>query len=158
MTAVDWIARWRGIEGQHYSAEADRYDDINGAFGDALLEAAALSAGERVLDVGCGAGAVTVEAARRVRPDGLVLGIDVSPDLLALARDRVSSAGLTEVELVEADAGAYPYDEGTFDIVVSRNSLMFFTNADAAFARLARALRPGGRIAFTAPQGLDRNP
>jgi SAM-dependent methyltransferase len=158
MTAVDWIARWRGDEGQHYRAEANRYDDINRAFGHALIEAATLAAGERVLDVGCGAGAVTVEAARRVRPGGSVLAIDVSPDLLAITRDRVRRAGLTEVELIEADAAAYPFDEGTFDIVLSRNGLMFFTDTDAAFVTLARALRPGGRIAFTAPQGLDRNP
>jgi SAM-dependent methyltransferase len=158
MTAVDWVARWRGDEGQHYSSEAARYDDINRAVGDALIEAARLAPGGRVLDVGCGTGAMALEAARRVHPGGSVLGIDVSPDLLAIARDRVRHAAVTDVELVEADAATYPYAEATFDIVMSRNGLMFFNDADAAFANLARALRPGGRIAFTAPQGLDRNP
>ena len=158
MNGVDWVARWRGEEGRHWSSEAARYDDINRAFGEALIDAANLSSGERVLDVGCGAGAIALEAARRVRPGGSVLAVDISPDLVAVARDRFARARAEEVDLVEADAGAYPYDEGALDVVVSRNGLMFFDDPDAALANLARALRPGGRIVFTAPQGLDRNP
>ncbi|MGH9263270.1 MAG: class I SAM-dependent methyltransferase [Acidimicrobiales bacterium] len=158
MTAVDWAARWAGDEGRHWRAEAGRYDDINRAFGEALIEAARLAPGERVLEVGCGAGAVALEAALRVRPGGSVLGVDVSPDLLAVARERVARAGAAEVELVEADAGSHSYGDGAFDVVVSRNGVVFFGDPDGAFANLARALRAGGRIAFTAPQGLDRNP
>lgn len=158
MTAVDWVSRWSGEEGRHWMSEAARYDDINRVIGEALIDAAHLSPGERVLDVGCGAGAITVEASRRVRPGGSVLAVDISPDLVAVARDRVARAGADEVELVEADAAAYPYDRAAFDVLASRNGLMFFDDPDAAFANLARALRPGGRIVFTAPQGLDRNP
>jgi SAM-dependent methyltransferase len=158
MTAVDWAARWRGEEGRHWRSEAARYDDINRAFGKALIDAAQLSPGERVLDVGCGAGAIALEAARRVRPGGSVLAVDISPELVAVARDRAASAGAGEVDVVEADAAAYPYDEEAFDVLVSRNGLMFFVDPDAALANLARALRPGGRIVFTAPQALDRNP
>lgn len=158
MTAVDWSSRWRCQEGRHWRSEAARYDEINRAFGEALIDAAQLSPGEHVLDVGCGAGAITLEAARRVRPGGSVLAIDISPDLVAMARDRTASAGAVEVELIEADAAAYPYDEEAFDVLVSRNGLMFFDDPDAALTNLARALRPGGRIVFTAPQALDRNP
>jgi SAM-dependent methyltransferase len=158
MTAVDWVSRWRGEEGRHWRSEAARYDEINRVFGEALIDAAHLSPGERVLDVGCGAGAIALEAARRVRPGGSVLAVDISPELVAVARDRAASAGAEEVEVVEADAAAYPYDEAAFDVLVSRNGLMFFVDPDAALANLARALRPGGRIVFTAPQALDRNP
>ena len=158
MTAVDWVSRWRGEEGRHWRSEAARYDEINRVFGEALIDAAHLSPGERVLDVGCGAGAIALEAARRVQPGGAVLAVDISPDLVAVARDRVASAGAEEVELVEADAAAYPFDEEAFDILVSRNGLMFFNDPEAALVNLARALRPGGRIVFTAPQALDRNP
>jgi SAM-dependent methyltransferase len=158
MTAVDWVSRWRGEEGRHWRSEAARYDEINRVFGEALIDAAHLSPGERVLDVGCGAGAIALEAARRVRPAGSVLAVDISPELVAVARDRAASAGAGEVEVVEADAAAYPYDEEAFDVLVSRNGLMFFVDPDAALANLARALRPGGRIVFTAPQALDRNP
>jgi len=157
MTAVDWVSSWRGEEGRHWRSEAARYDEINRVFGEALIEAAHLSPGDRVLDVGCGAGAIALEAARRVHPGGSVLAVDISPDLVAVARDRVASAG-AEVELVEADAAAYPYDKEAFDILVSRNGLMFFDDPEAALVNLARALRPGGRIVFTAPQALDRNP
>ena len=158
MTAVDWVARWSGEEGRHWRAEAARYDEINRAFGEALIEAASLVPGMDVLDVGCGAGAVTLDAALRVGPGGSVLGIDVSPDLLAVASERAAAVGAAEVELIEGDAGSHPYGEAAFDVVLSRNGLMFFGDAEGAFANLARALRPGGRIAFTAPQGLDRNP
>jgi SAM-dependent methyltransferase len=158
MTAVDWVSRWRGEEGRHWRSEAARYDDINRVFGEALIDAAHLSPGERILDVGCGAGAIALEAARRVRPGGSVLAVDISPDLIAVARDRAASTGAEEVELVEADAAAYPFDKDAFDVLVSRNGLMFFNDPEAALANLARALRPGGRIVFTAPQALDRNP
>ena len=158
MTTVDWGSRWRGQEGHHWRSEAARYDEINRAFGEALIDAAHLSPGERVLDVGCGAGAIALEAARRVRPGGSVLAVDISPDLVAIARDRAASAGAVEMKLIEADAAAYPYDEESFDVLVSRNGLMFFDDPDAALANLARALRSGGRIVFTAPQALDRNP
>ena len=158
MTSVDWVSRWRGEEGRHWRSEAARYDEINRVFGEALIDAAHLSPGERVLDVGCGAGAIALEAARRVHPGGAVLAVDISPDLVAVARDRVASAGAEEVVLVEADAAAYPYDEEAFDVLVSRNGLMFFNDPEAALVNLARALRPGGRIVFTAPQALDRNP
>lgn len=158
MTAVDWASRWRGKEGRHWRSEAARYDEINRAFGEALIDAAHLTPGERVLDVGCGAGAIALEAAQRVHPGGSVLAIDISPDLVAVARDRATSARAEEVEVIEADAAAYPYDEEAFDVVVSRNGLMFFDDLEAALANLARALRPGGRVVFTAPQALDRNP
>lgn len=158
MNAVDWVERWRGEEGRHWSSEAARYDEINRAVGEALIAAAELSPGEQVLDVGCGAGAIALEAARRVRPGGSVLAIDISPDLVAVARDRAAHAGVDDVEVVGADARTYPYDEGAFDVVISRNGLMFFDDPDAALANLGLALHPRGRIAFTAPQGLDRNP
>lgn len=158
MTSVDWVSRWRGEEGRHWRAEAARYDEINRVFGEALIDAAHLAPGEVVLDIGCGAGAIAVEAARRVPPGGSVLAVDISPDLLAVARDRAANAGVEGVEFVEADAAGYPYDEDAFDVLVSRNGLMFFDDPAAALTNLARALRPGGRIAFTAPQSLDRNP
>lgn len=154
---ADTIRRWSTEEGPHYVAEADRYDRMLAGFGDALLDAAGLRAGERVLDIGCGTGAVTLAAAPRVQPGGTVMGIDVSPPMLELARRRVRASGLGNVELVEADAQVHAFPEGGFDVAISRNGLMFFDEPETAFANLARALRPGGRIAFVAPQGPDRS-
>ena len=79
--------------------EADRWDGTSGRFGDAMLEAAALEPGQRVLDVGCGAGSTTIEAARRVAPTGAAVGVDISGPALALARERAVASGVDGVEL-----------------------------------------------------------
>jgi SAM-dependent methyltransferase len=154
---VQWIKRWATDDGRHWVAEADRYDELNARAGEALMQAAALQSGERVLDVGCGNGATSLEAAERVRPGGSVVGLDVSAPMLALARERAASWGAANVEFVEGDAQVHPFQAGNFDVVVSRNGVMYFDDPSSAFAYLRRSLRPGGRLSFTAPQGLDRN-
>lgn len=151
-TNAEQIRYWAQIEGPHYVAEADRYDTLLSGFNDALLEAADLGSGERVLDIGCGTGATTIEAARRVRPDGSAVGVDVSPPMLDFARKRATASRIDGVEFRHADAQTHRFDEAGYDAAISRNGLMFFDDPDAAFANLARALRPGGRIAFVAPQ------
>jgi SAM-dependent methyltransferase len=133
--------------------EADRWDGTSGRFGDAMLEAADLEAGQRVLDVGCGAGSTTVEAARRVAPNGAALGVDISGPALALARERAAAASLEGVAFIEADAQVHSFEPGGFDAVISRFGTMFFGDPIAAFANLRRALRRGGRLAVVAWQG-----
>jgi len=157
MAGTDWTKRWQEIEGEHWVAEAERYDAMVGAFGEAMLDAADLRPGERVLDVGCGNGATTIDAARRVRPGGLVLGIDLSAPMLVLARQRATAVGADEIEFVEADAQRHEFAVGAFDAAVSRFGVMFFDDPEAAFANIGRALRPGGRLAFVAWQGLERS-
>ena len=122
--------------------EADRWDGTSGRFGDAMLEAADLEPGQRVLDVGCGAGSTTVEAARRVAPGGAAVGVDISGPALALARERAVAAGLDGVEFIEADAQVHAFEPGAFDAVISRFGTMFFGDPVAAFANLRHALRP----------------
>ncbi len=133
--------------------EADRWDGTSGRFGDAMLEAADLEPGQRVLDVGCGAGSTTVEAARRVAPGGAAVGVDISAPALALARERAVATGLDGVDFIEADAQVHPFEPGTFDAVISRFGTMFFGDPVAAFANLRRATRRGGRLAIVAWQG-----
>src|SRR5215469_2116859 len=81
-------------EGEQWVAEAGRYDTMLQPFGEAVLAAASLSPGERVADVGCGNGALTIDAARRVGPTGMALGIDISTPMLDLARRRAKEAGV----------------------------------------------------------------
>jgi len=114
--------------------------------GRAALELAAPAQGERVLDVGCGPGATTREIAAAVGPRGAVVGVDVAPMLLDIARDK--AAGLENVSFVEADAQTYEFEAGSFDLVVSRFGVMFFDDPTMAFANLRRACRAGGRLAF----------
>ena len=133
--------------------EADRWDGTSGRFGAAMLEAADLEPGQRVLDVGCGAGSTTIEAARRVAPKGAAVGVDISGPALALARERAAASGLNDVGFIEADAQVHPFELESFDAVISRFGTMFFDDPVVAFANLRRALRRGGRLAVLAWQG-----
>jgi SAM-dependent methyltransferase len=109
---------------------------------------AAVAAGEDVLDVGCGTGESTREAAQA---GATALGIDVSA--AAIARARELGGASFEV----ADAQTHPFPAAAFDVVLSRFGAMFFADPAAAFANLARALRPGGRLALLVWQERDRN-
>lgn len=133
--------------------EADRWDGTSGRFGDAMLEAADLAPGQRVLDVGCGAGSTTIAAARLVAPNGAAVGVDTSAPALALARERSVASGVDGVRFIEADAQVYPFEPGAFDAVISRFGTMFFDDPVAAFVNLRHSLRPSGRLAVVAWQG-----
>jgi len=121
----------------------------------ALVEVAGLRAGHRVLDVDCTDGTATLEAAQRVGPRGLVLGIDVSASAIERARRRAAGAGLANVGFVHGDARSHRFGPLRFDAVISRSGLARFVESDGAFAVLARALRPGGRLAFVSPADLE---
>ncbi len=154
---ADQIAYWDGPAGEHWAAEQDRYDRINVAFRDRIVAALEAEPGERVLDVGCGNGALSVAIGPLVDPGGSVHGLDISGPMLATAARRAGEAGLDNVSFQRGDAQVYRLDDGAFDAVVSRFGVMFFDDPAAAFANLARALRPGGRIVFTCWQELVRN-
>jgi SAM-dependent methyltransferase len=141
-------------EGEKWTRDPDRIERLNGEFGTVMLDAAQLSAGERVLDVGCGTGATTIEAAGRVTPSGAAVGIDISRPLIAVASQGVEHAGTNNVDFIEADAQVYPFEEDAFDAIVSRFGTMFFEDPGAAFANLARAVRRGGRMAIVCWQDV----
>ena len=152
------IARWNAAEGQQWSRHQARYDRMLAPHGTELLAAATLRRGEAVLDVGCGSGATTVAAAATVGPTGRVTGVDVSEPLLAAARRRADGAGVGDrVDFVAADAQTWAFDPGSYDVVLSRFGLMLFDDPPAAFANLARAARPGGRLIFVTWRDADAN-
>ncbi|HEY5788443.1 MAG TPA: class I SAM-dependent methyltransferase [Microlunatus sp.] len=138
-----WIIGARQREGQMVPISAE------------LFAAADLQPGEAVLDVGCGTGTTTVQAARAVGASGRVTGSDISPVMIDTARESADGEGIT---WLVADAQTYDFGDGTLDAVISRFGVMFFPDPVAAFANLARATRPGGRLVAAVWQTRDRAP
>ncbi|MEV8015511.1 class I SAM-dependent methyltransferase [Streptomyces sp. NPDC086554] len=138
---------WNGYEGTHWARNQDRWDAVNAGFNEPLLTAAALTGGERVLDIGCGAGATTRQAARQVGT-GSALGLDLSGPMLERARASARHEGIDNVVFERGDAQVHPFDPDTYDVMLSRFGVMFFADPVAAFTNIAGALRPGGRAAF----------
>ncbi|HYF91893.1 MAG TPA: methyltransferase domain-containing protein [Symbiobacteriaceae bacterium] len=108
-----------------------------------VLEAAGIGPADRVVDVGCGTGFMLLGAARLARQ---VVGIDVTPAMLAEAKRRVDEAGLTNVTLREATAEALPFADQRFDVALTRLTLHHFGNPGRVLGEMHRVLRPGGRI------------
>jgi len=102
--------------------------------------------GEVVLDLGCGAGTDSLVAAQMVGPRGRVVGIDMTPEMLAKARAAAVEARLDNVEFVEAEAERLPFENDTFDVVISNGVIDLIPDKDAVFSELYRVLKPGGRI------------
>lgn len=149
---------WSSESGNKWVENAAVLDAAMAPALDAVLEAAALQPGERVLDIGCGTGASTLAAAAAVGPDGRVTGADISPVMLEGARKRAAEAGCATVDFVVADAQTHGFEPGAFDAMISRFGVMFFADSVAAFANLATAMRPGGRMHFVCWSGLQENP
>jgi ubiquinone/menaquinone biosynthesis C-methylase UbiE len=114
---------------------------------------ARLGPGMRVADVACGTGVLALEAAERVAPGGSVVGIDINPGMLAVARGKT-----TGIDWREAPAEKLPFPDGEFDAVVSQFGLMFFENRARALAEMARVLRPAGHLAVAVWNSLDETP
>src|SRR5438034_6161752 len=105
-----------------------------------------LQPGERVLDLGSGAGTDSLVAAQMVGPEGTVTGIDMTPEMLAKASTAAAEMGATNVEFVESEAEHLPFPDASFDVVISNGVIDLIPDKDAVFAELFRVLTPGGRI------------
>ncbi|MFE8008868.1 class I SAM-dependent methyltransferase [Streptomyces sp. NPDC057418] len=147
---------WNGYEGEQWARSQERWDAVNDGFNQPLLEAAAVSETDSVLDVGCGAGRTTRLAARRARR-GQALGLDLSGPMLEKARDSARREGVDNVSFVQGDAQVHRFEAARFDKVISRYGMTFFSDPVAAFTNLHRALRPGGRLAFICAAEAETN-
>ena len=122
---------------------------------EAVIVRAALGANEHVLDLGTGTGAVAERAAVAVRPNGRVVGLDISAEMLTLARRRAEARGLRNLELLEGRAESIP-DAGIFDVVLACLSMMYVIDREAGAREIARLLRPGGRFVASVWAGPEQ--
>src|SRR5579863_1435343 len=125
---------------------------------DRLVALAEVRAGNRVLDLATGSGEPALTAARAVGPSGRVVAVDMSPGMLAIARERIDAAGLANVDLVESDAESLRLDPHSFDAALCRWGLMFMPDLDGVARALHRALKPGGRFATAVWSQADKVP
>jgi SAM-dependent methyltransferase len=148
---------WNGESGERWVASADQRDRILAPVADALLAAAELTAGLRVLDIGCGCGVTTLQAADLVGSRGSATGIDLSKPMLDVAQRRAKLAGARTANFVHGDAQTYAFPPESVDVVIGRFGTMFFSDPVAAFANIREALRPGGRLCVATWQPLAAN-
>ena len=153
---VEMAKAWDGDEGDQWTEFADNYDNSMRSIWTQFLARDLIGRDDRVLDVGCGCGQSSRDAARRA-VDGSVLGVDLSASMVAEAARRAAAEGLTNVEFRQADAQVHAFEAAAFDIAISRYGSMFFADRPAAFSNIASGLRPGGRLALLVWQSLDKN-
>jgi SAM-dependent methyltransferase len=149
---------WNSAATRAWSEQHERQDRALVELANAALERAAPRAGERVLDIGCGSGTTVLELARRVGPDGHVLGADISRASVARARERIAAAGLRQAEAMCADVASHAFPPASFDLVFSRLGVMFFGDPTAAFANVRRAVKPQGRLVVAVFRSQGENP
>jgi len=123
-----------------------------------LIARAALRPGERVLDVACGTGIVARLAAAHVGVAGHVVGVDLNPGMLAVARAQTLTTASARVEWRAGDANALPCDNATFDVVFCQQGLQFFPDKDRTLREMYRVLAPEGRLALSVWRALPYNP
>jgi len=144
--------------GQVISSAAEVYDEfflpaLFAAWAPRVVSAAELRPGERVVDVACGTGVLSVEAARATSPRGRVVGVDLNRGMLAVARRKAP-----EIDWREAPAERLPFDSDSFDAAISQFGLMFFEDKLAAIGEMWRVTRPGGRLAIAVWGSLGHTP
>jgi SAM-dependent methyltransferase len=153
---ADQIAYWNGPGGQHWTDRQAVQDILLAPIADILIASAAPKPGNRIIDIGCGCGATSIALAEHVAPNGFVLGVDISAPMLARARELAPKH--LSLDFALADATVYPFDPGSFDLLVSRFGVMFFAEPAVSFANLRKGLRREGRVTFVCWREPEANP
>ncbi|HWV97546.1 MAG TPA: methyltransferase domain-containing protein [Xanthobacteraceae bacterium] len=153
---ADQVAYWNGQAGDRWASQQAVQEIFFTPITALLIEGAGAQPGERIVDVGCGCGGTTLAFAEQVGPTGHVLGVDVSEQMLARARQLTPPGA--PVEFVQADATNYPFAPHAADRLVSRFGVMFFADPVRSFANLRAGLRHGGRVTFICWRAPKYNP
>src|SRR3974390_3292178 len=153
---ADMLAFWNGKGGHTWVARQEHTDITLTPVTEALLGFAAPRTGERVVDIGCGCGAPTLEFARAVGPSGRVVGVDISGARLAEGEGRSRAAGVANVDGWQADPATAALDE--YDLLTSAFGVMFFGDRVAAFTNMRRGAAPDARMALVCWRTLAQNP
>ena len=147
------INYWNGAQGERWAKYQAEMDRTLADSAEAAMKLADPQLGERVLDIGCGAGATSLLLAEAIGPGGAVTGVDVSQPMLKLARTR---AHAKNIQFLEADAAVYPFQR-EFDLIFSRFGVMFFADPVAAFANIHKAAGEDSRLAFICWRAVTEN-
>jgi SAM-dependent methyltransferase len=142
---AEQLRAWDGDEGAYWAAEAEYFDRAVADCDRRFSEATGIGESDRVLDIGCGTGQTT-RAAARAAVAGSALGVDLSSAMVEYARRRTADEGIANARYAQADAQVHPFETAAFDVAISRTGAMFFGDPVGAFANIARAVRPGGRL------------
>ena len=153
---AEQAAEWDGPAGAHRTRHAAVFDAEARPHNERFRAVAGITSRDHVLDIGCGTGQTTRDAARAAA-DGSALGIDLSAQMLEHARRISREEGLRNVSFEQADAQAHRFPAAGFDVAISRFGSMFFADPVAAFGNIGHALRPGGRLVLMVWQARERN-
>jgi SAM-dependent methyltransferase len=152
----DQLVAWDGDEGSYWAEHPDHFERALDRYDEPFFEAASIEAADRVLDIGCGTGKTTRDAARAATA-GSVLGVDLSSAMLSVARQRAADERLDNVVFEQVDAQIHPFEHQSFDVAIGRTSAMFFGDRVAALTNIGHALRPAGRLTLLTWQPLEGN-
>jgi SAM-dependent methyltransferase len=147
---------WNGPVGERWASLQEKIDENMKAITDALFHFAAVKAGERVLDLGCGCGTTSFMLEKIVGENGKVVGIDISNPMLELAHARAHKLH-SHVSFIEADASVHNFAQFKFDLIFSRFGVMFFDDPVVAFTNIRHAMHHGARLVFVCWRTMKEN-
>ena len=154
---VDQATYWNGPGGRHWIDRQEMQDNLLAPIASLLLTAARLAPGDRVVDVGCGCGATTLEVARVTGASGRALGVDISAPMVARAQERAATEH-SPAQFRVADATIEDLSGEAADLMISRFGVMFFADPALSFANMRKALKPTGRLVFACWREPRLNP
>jgi len=152
------IKFWNSHFGIAWANNAEATDFVFSNITHAIIQAASIAPGDRVIDLGCGSGGTSIAAANQVGPTGRVLAIDVSEPMINRVKARNTALKLQNLSILKGDAAVFPFKSDEYDVLVSRFGCMFFDDPKNAFRNIGSALRHGCRLALAVWRHPRENP